>query len=284
MVKILSNKLSVVEAINSSKKKGFKTGFVPTMGALHQGHLSLIKMCKNNGEVCFSSIFVNPTQFNDPEDFQKYPRTLDEDIQILADSGCDYVYIPEIHELYPDGQDKIIKIELGHLAQVLEAKSRPGHFDGVITIVKKLFDIFVPDSAYFGQKDYQQYLVIKKMTELFNLSIKLNLCPVIREKDGLAMSSRNRLLTPEERQIAPVIYRTLYEASKSLKIKSLIEIKNKAEKRLRAYNLVNVEYFEILDAETLLNINFLEDANKILICTALKIGKIRLIDNILVVL
>lgn len=281
-LKILTDKKTTGEIIRKLRLNQHKTGFVPTMGALHKGHISLIEACKKNNEICFCSIFINPTQFNEPEDFQNYPKTLDADIQILKDNGCDYVFIPEISDIYPEGIDKKIHIDLGGLDHVLEGKYRPGHFDGVVTIIYKLFSILPADSAYFGQKDYQQSLVIKKMVDHFKFKVNIHICPIIREKDGLAMSSRNLLLGKKERKLAPVIYDTLQKARNMAKTDKITEICSWAEKKLSGHNLIKVEYFEFLNADTLRPINILEDANKVIICTALKIGKIRLIDNIFV--
>ena len=282
MSKILSDKNSVGEILLELRLSKQRTGFVPTMGALHSGHISLIETCKKNNEKCICSIFVNPTQFNDPEDFKNYPKTLDADIQKLNDAGCDYIYLPSVSELYPEGIDKKIHIDLGSIENILEGAFRPGHFDGVVTILYKLFNIVQTDSVYLGQKDYQQYLVAKKMAAHFKFNIQLHICPIIRENDGLAMSSRNALLTAEDRKLAPVIYKTLQEARNLTKTLSIPEIKSRAQSTLSGYKLISFEYFEFLNADTFQPINILADANKIIICTALKIGKIRLIDNIFV--
>jgi pantoate--beta-alanine ligase len=271
--------LAIVQEI---KNNDSSIGFVPTMGALHEGHLSLISRCKQENNVCISSIFVNPTQFNDKNDFDKYPRLLEEDLKKLETTGCDYVFSPTEESIYPNKDYRKISIDLGYTAGVLEGEHRPGHFDGVVTIVKKLFDLVQPDTAYFGQKDYQQCLVIKKMIAYYQYDIKLILCEIIREPDGLAMSSRNRLLNQEERSLAPIIFETLSMAKKLLKEKDIGEVKDWAINTFRTKKLINFEYFEIVDADSLKPINSLYEADSIIICTAMKIGNIRLIDNLFV--
>lgn len=264
------------------KKSGLQIGFVPTMGALHEGHLSIIRQCKHENDICVASIFINRTQFNDKNDFDKYPRIVEADIKKLEEAGCDIVFTPDEEEIYPRNDFSKTIIDLGYTGTVLEAAHRPGHFDGVVTIVHKLFEIVQPHKAYFGQKDYQQCQVVKKMTEHFKSDIRLVFCETVREKDGLAMSSRNMLLNPDERNLAPIIYRTLSMAKKLLMEKSIAEVKDWAQNTLRRENLINFEYFEIVDADTLKPIISLNEAEHIIICTALKIGNTRLIDNIIV--
>lgn len=281
MITQLTTIRSVIEARQKNKHNNLKIGFVPTMGALHAGHISLIRACKKNNEICFSSIYVNPTQFNEIEDYNNYPKTINADLEMLADAGCDYVFLPETKEIYPAGTEHKIHVDLGGLDTLLEGKFRTGHFDGVVTIVKKFFEIVQPDSAYFGQKDFQQYLVIKKMIEILDFKIDIHLCPIIRESDGLAMSSRNQRLNTQERRLAPIIYETLTEAAILLQTNEPEYVKNWAKKNLSHYPLISFEYFEILDASNLSAISVLKNANNVIICVAVKIGNIRLIDNIL---
>lgn len=282
MIKQIIPATELLAIIGDIKKKGFKTGFVPTMGALHDGHLSLVRKCKQENDICVSSIFINPTQFNEKKDFDLYPRQVDEDIKKLESAGCDYVFTPDEETIYPGKDYSKIIIDLGYSGSVLEAKQRPGHFDGVVTIVKKLFDLVQPQTVYFGQKDYQQCHVIKKLIEYFNYDIKLVLGETVRESDGLAMSSRNMLLNQDERNLAPVIFETMSMAKKLLKEKSISEVKDWAANTFSTEKLINFEYFEIIDADSLKPINSLNEANRIIICTAMKIGNIRLIDNMFV--
>lgn len=280
-MKLIKSNNSLKNELADLREKQKKIGFVPTMGALHTGHLSLIEKSKKENDITIVSIYVNPTQFNEKSDFDKYPRTLEDDLIKLNELKPDIIFAPENDNMYPEGFEKI-SIELGNVANVLEGKHRPGHFDGVVTIVKKLFDIVEPHVAYFGQKDFQQYLVIKHMVNYFNLPIKIVKCPIVREKDGLAMSSRNVRLNDSERKIAPVLYQQLLTAKNLLDKIPVDEIKEKAESELKKHGQISFEYFEILNANNLNSINDISDAKEILICVALKIGQIRLIDNILV--
>jgi pantoate--beta-alanine ligase len=281
MIDLVKVKDELKEYLLQLRKEGKTIGFVPTMGALHSGHISLIKQCSSENDVCICSIFVNPTQFNDKEDFKRYPRILDDDLNSLEGSGCQIVFAPETDQIYENENPELLKIDLGHLNFVLEGAFRPGHYIGVITVVKKLFDIVNPDKAYFGQKDYQQFQVIKKMVETLALPVKLIMCDSVREEDGLAMSSRNTLLTQEERAFAPSIYKSLTTARDMLKNKPVEEIISWAKSYLCANRLVDFEYFEIVKTD-LHPIISLEEETDVVICTALKVGKIRLIDNILV--
>ena len=282
MITQISQHRELKTYISELKKKDFHIGFVPTMGALHEGHLSIIRKCKQENDICVASIFINPTQFNDKKDFEKYPRLLEEDVKKLDSAGCDIVFTPNAEEMYPGNDYSKTIIDLGHIGHIMEAAHRPGHFDGVVTIVKKLFDMVQPHSAYFGQKDYQQCQVVKSLISNFEYDIKLILCETVREFDGLAMSSRNMLLNEHERKLAPIIYETLSMAKKLLKEKSITDIKIWAADIFGRENLINFEYFEIVDADSLKPINYLEQAEHIIICTAMKIGNIRLIDNLFV--
>ena len=281
MSEVLNQSQSLNRVLKSFRNTGKKIGFVPTMGALHQGHLSLIDQCRQENSCCVVSIFVNPTQFNDKNDYTKYPRLLDQDLEKIS-SLADFIFVPDEAEIYPEGNYEIIKIDLGKTGTIMEASMRLGHFDGVVTVVKKLFDIVKPDAAYFGQKDFQQFCVIRKLVETFGMDMELKLCPTIREKDGLAMSSRNLLLSEDERKVAPLLYETLTMAGKLLGVTETDKIKNQAEQRLKAEKIVNFEYFEIVDADSLEPVSSLENHRQVLIAVAAKVGKIRLIDNIIV--
>ncbi len=252
-------------------------GFVPTMGALHEGHLSLLKKARSENKIVVCSIFVNPIQFNNKEDFDKYPQTIDNDIQYLENANCDILFHPSVNEMYPE---KIMKeFDWGELDKILEGKFRPGHFNGVGIVLEKLFNIIKPHRAYFGEKDYQQLLITKKLVNLLNLSVQIITCSTVREKDGLAMSSRNMRLTDEERQIAPVVYQILLQAKEQVKKESVDEIKRWVIKELQKYP-VTLDYFEIADAENLRFISNWKESTNSIALIAWYLGKIRLIDNI----
>lgn len=281
MIRIIKANIDLIDLVRTAKRDLKKIGFVPTMGAIHEGHLSLIRKSGKESDICISSVFVNPTQFNDKDDFRKYPRMLDKDIKMLEQTGCDIVFCPDEEEIYHDSIKDKIKIDLGHLDKILEGEFRPGHFDGVVTIVKNFFDLVQPDKAYFGQKDYQQFLVIKKLISAHSYDIELVMCPIVRENDGLAMSSRNVHLNEEERKTAPLIYDTLIKAKNLLKEKSITEIENWAKERFSNEKIINFQYFEILNANNLLPLQTQNEAENIVICVSVKVGKVSLIDNIL---
>ena len=253
-------------------------GFVPTMGALHEGHLSLVKQCKQNTGTCIVSIFVNPTQFNDKKDLQTYPRTLKKDCELLESAGCDCVFAPSVKEMYPVPDTRIFN--LGRVAEVMEGASRQGHFNGVAQIVSKLFDIIRPDYAYFGEKDYQQIAVIRAMVSLLNMRVRLIACPIVREDDGLAMSSRNVRLTPEQRQIAPVIARTLKESLNFAPSKSVQEVEEWVITTLNNTPDLRVDYFSIVYGPTLRKLRKWNFSKSTVGCIAVYCGDVRLIDNI----
>lgn len=282
MLPIYKNKILLTDYISSVRQAEKTVGFVPTMGALHDGHISLIEKSSEESDITVCSIFVNPTQFNETSDFEKYPRMIEKDIQILGNTNCSVIFAPDSKEIYTDESIDLIDIKLGYLEHELEGKFRPGHFKGVVSVVKRLFDIVQPDKAFFGQKDYQQFMIIKKMVEYFNLKTELICCPVIREKDGLAMSSRNLRLTPKERDFAPTIYQSLIGAKELLGKSTIKEIKSWAESLLSKNDLVELEYFEIRNAEDLKPVKDVNEVNELAILAALKVGKVRLIDNILV--
>lgn len=260
------------------RKAGKTIGFVPTMGALHSGHLSLVRQAKKENDICVASIFVNPTQFNDKNDLKTYPRTLDKDCELLESAGCDYVFVPSEEEMYPEPDTRIFS--LGSVAEVMEGAHRPGHFNGVAQIVSKLFDIVAPDNAYFGEKDFQQIAVIREMARQLNLQVNIIDCPIIRENDGLAMSSRNTRLTPEQRQFAPSIAHTLKESLTFAKSKRVHDVINWVIKTLNKTPHMRVEYYEIIDGNTLQPINEWRETNIPVGCIAVFCGDVRLIDNI----
>ena len=271
--------INELKAILAEEQRTNKTiGFVPTMGALHKGHLSLAAQCKKENSICVVSIFVNPTQFNDKNDLNTYPRTLEKDCELLETTGCDYVFAPSEAEMYPEPDTRVF--DLGPVAEVMEGSHRPGHFNGVAQVVSKLFDVVMPDNAYFGEKDFQQIAVIREMTKLLNMQVNIVACPIIRENDGLAMSSRNARLTPEQRQIAPTIAHTLKESCTFAGIKSVQEVKNQVISTLNNTPYMNVEYYEIIDGDSLQPINDWKETNSPIGCITVFCGDVRLIDNI----
>ncbi len=264
--------------LSGEREKGNSIGLVPTMGALHDGHLSLVRQCKSENDVCVVSIFVNPTQFNDKNDFNTYPRTFEEDCRQLEQYKCDYVFAPSEKEIYPEPDTRVF--DFGSVGKVMEGARRPGHFNGVAQIVSKLLDIMLPGKAYFGEKDFQQVVIIRKMVEMLNMPVEIVNCPIVREKDGLAMSSRNTRLTDEEQQIAPVIARTLKESRNFTATKSVKEVKEWVLETLNAVPRLSVEYYEIVDSKTLQPVKEWQDSNELVGCIAVYCGKVRLIDNI----
>ena len=258
-----------------------KVALVPTMGALHNGHLSLIDIAKQHAEVVVCSIFVNPTQFTDPKDLEKYPRPLTHDIRMLTDAGCDFVFMPTVSEMYPDfPKPENWHIDLGPAEFVLEGEFRKGHYQGVTQIVKKLFDAVNPDVAFFGQKDFQQVLMIKNMVKHFNLPIEIVSCPIIREDDGLAMSSRNIHLSVNDRKNALVLSKALTFVADNYKKLKLKDLLAEAKQMINATNDVELDYFTIAHGDTLLPIEH-EEKISVVALVAAKVGETRLIDNML---
>jgi len=267
-------------ALKKERSRSKSIGFVPTMGALHEGHLSLIRQSEEENDITVSSIFVNPIQFNNPQDLIKYPRTLKADLALLESAGCDYVFNPEVKEMYPVEPDGSPVKDFGQLEKVMEGKFRPGHFKGVAIIVKKLFDIIQPDTAYFGKKDYQQLMIIHSMVDQLKLPIEVIGCPIIREPDGLAMSSRNMQLSIGERKIAPLIFQVLTKTKQKAGNMPVKDLKSWAIKKLTAEPTFTVEYFEIVDKTTLLPLENWKNKQNGIALTAVYLGDIRLIDNL----
>jgi pantoate--beta-alanine ligase len=266
--------------IKPSKLANKKIGFTPTMGALHAGHISLVEAAKKENDIVISSIFVNPTQFNDPEDFKKYPITLDKDIAMFESAGCNVLFIPTINDIYPGGTNNLRYYDLGYLETVLEGKFRPGHFQGVCQVVHRLLEIVMPDNLYLGQKDYQQCMVIKRLIQLVGLDskIKVNICPTLREDDGLAMSSRNVRLSSDERKKATTISAALQFIKQNIKEENISPIKEKARQMLLEKDF-KIDYAEIADANTLEIIENWDGKQKIVALVAAFFGNVRLIDN-----
>ena len=264
--------------ITEERKQGHRIAFVPTMGALHEGHLSLVRRALKENDCCIVSVFVNPTQFNNPRDLETYPRTLDADSHLLASIGTTALFVPEVETIYPEPDTRVFHV--GAVAEVMEGKYRPGHFNGVMQVVSRLFDLVQPDCAYFGEKDFQQIAVLRAMAREIKSPVEIIACPIVREEDGLARSSRNTLLSEEGRAQAPNIYRILSESrtwSKELSPKAVIE---RATQLLDAIPTLRVEYFEIVDADTLQPITRWEDSPKPHGCITVYCGEVRLIDNI----
>lgn len=263
----------------SHLQKNEKIGFVPTMGALHQGHLDLVQKSLENTDTTLVSIFVNPTQFNNPEDFKKYPNTLAEDLKKLESVGVDYVFVPNVETMYPDKAE--LKLDFGFVERVLEGEFRPGHFNGVGLVVSKLFHAIRPHVAFFGQKDLQQVAVIKRLVKDLSFPIELEIVSTRREEDGLAMSSRNLRLSSEERKQALILIHSLKKAKKELfEGKSWLEIQKEIEQDFLQVPLAKLDYFELVNPDTFESQSEFSPAKKSSICVAAYLGEIRLIDNL----
>lgn len=264
--------------MNELRASGKSIGFVPTMGALHDGHLSMIKLAKQKADVIVCSIFVNPTQFNDKKDLENYPRPVEDDIRKLEEVKCHVLFIPSVNEMYNSAEKWTI--ELGNLDKILEGKIRPGHYQGVTQIVKKLFDTINPHYAFFGQKDYQQFMVISYMVKKLFVKIKLVLCPIIREIDGLAMSSRNIYLSPDDRKNALALFKALNKVKEHFKTKAIPQIKKEVESYLKSAPGIEIEYFEIFNANSFAATSS-KRPNSLIALVAAKVGSIRIIDNMI---
>jgi pantoate--beta-alanine ligase len=270
----------LTDYLGKQRKRGLTIGFVPTMGALHDAHISLVNQSAAFTNITVCSIFVNPTQFNDPSDYDKYPVTLENDIRLLAGSGASVLYVPTVNEVYPNGTSSLEKYDLGHLETLLEGKFRPGHFQGVCQVMSRLLRTVVPDKLFMGQKDYQQCMVIKKLLGYLKQNTLLVTCPTLREKDGLAMSSRNMRLNEEQRKRAPLIYQVLTSIKSQLVPGNLIHLKREAANRLNNGGF-RVEYVEIADASTLHPYDEWDGRKPLVALVAAFNGEIRLIDNML---
>lgn len=272
-------KSELTSHIHDLKKRDKSIGFVPTMGALHQGHLSLVEQARNENDLVVASIFVNPTQFDNQEDLLKYPKTLESDLGLLKESGCHLVFVPTVEEMYTE-QAAAKHFDFGGIEFEMEGKFRTGHFDGVATIVNELFKIVNPTTAYFGEKDFQQLQIIKKLVELEELPIIIKGCPIFREKDGLAMSSRNLRLTDEQRKVAPFVFSILTTAKEKFKTQNIEKITKWVENQFNNHSLLDLEYFLIADENSLKPSIHKEISKNYRAFIAVYAGKIRLIDNI----
>jgi pantoate--beta-alanine ligase len=277
-LKIFTTVKEIQQYLNELLISGKTTGFVPTMGALHQGHLSLIKQAGDNNDAVICSIFVNPTQFTDAADLEKYPRPIAADIQKLEAAGCDILFNPPVNEMYADNEQWHLNI--GELEHLLEGKFRPGHYQGVTQVVYKLFNMVKPNRAYFGQKDYQQVLVVRKMIELLNLGVELVMCPIEREPDGLAMSSRNIHLTADDRKHALILSKALNITRENFDSNYIEKIRDYAIELIIHEPGVQLEYFEIVDSDTLHPAN--GNTKNIVALVAARVGNTRLIDNVII--
>ncbi|MEL7002070.1 MAG: pantoate--beta-alanine ligase [Bacteroidota bacterium] len=268
------------EFLKDKKSKNKTIGLIPTMGALHEGHLALVNSSKMENDVTVSTIFINPTQFNNSVDLDKYPRTFDADIEKLKASGCDAVFCPKAEEVYPD--KPVLSLDFGSLATDMEGKFRPGHFSGVGLIVSKLFNIVNPDRAYFGQKDLQQFFIIQRLVIDLSFDIELRCEPIVRESSGLAMSSRNMRLSQSGKSDASMIYKSLRRAEDAIRREvKFAEIKKELS-RFLDQNGVHLEYFELVDAERMAIINDYSSSSKLALCIAAFVEEVRLIDNLII--
>ncbi len=280
-VMIICKTIQEIRASETNLTFGKKLiGFVPTMGALHQGHISLLKESKKACDITICSIFVNPNQFNDKGDLARYPRTPEADIKMLEEAGCDVVFMPSVEEIYPKTDTRVF--DFGTIDKVLDGAYRPGHFNGVAQVVSRLFDIVMPHKAFFGLKDYQQVLVIKKMVEQLQLKVEIVACPILREADGLAMSSRNTLLSVEERKAASLVPQIMQEAKSLSTHLPLDDIKDRLLHVVNSNPLLKADYIEFCDADTLQPVTEIKPGKKVICLSAIFSGKIRLIDNLFI--
>ena len=275
---IFKKKIDISNYIVNYKKTSGKIGFIPTMGALHKGHISLIEASKRTDTLTICSIFVNPTQFNNTADFEKYPVTIEKDIDMLEKAGCNVLFLPSVEEIYPEDSSTTLPYELGFIETVLDGKYRPGHFQGVCNVVQRLLDIVQPNTIYLGQKDYQQCIIIKKLTELIQSPTQIIICPTLRESDGLAMSSRNMRLTSVERMKAVKISEVLLFIKQEIKPGNLQDLKQRCINYLTNEGY-NVDYVEIADATNLTLLQNWDGKTKLVALVAAFLNEVRLIDN-----
>ena len=281
-MEVFSTRQALRRHLKTIKKEEKSIGFVPTMGALHEGHLSLIRSSKAQNDVTISSIFVNPTQFNNPDDLKNYPRDTEKDLEKLREAGCDAVYLPGYDDLYD--KDIILSLNFGYLEEIMEGRFRPGHFKGVGLVVTKLFNIVEPDRAYFGKKDLQQLALIRTLVRELRFDIEIVAVETVREQDGLAMSSRNQLLSPEERAQATSLFQALSEAKRKLLAgESVKRVKNYVAEFIGSKAGVRLEYFEIVTTTDLRAIDEFKTDEKVSLCIAAYVGNVRLIDNLSII-
>ena len=277
-MKVIRTVSELTDQLGRLREKGQTIGLVPTMGALHAGHLSLMTRARAENDVVVASVFVNPTQFNNPDDLRTYPRTEEADCRLLEQAGVDFAFIPTVEEIYPEPDTRVF--DLGPVAEVMEGAMRPGHFNGVAQIVSKLFDFTRPTRAYFGEKDFQQIAVIRRMASLEGFDIDIVSCPIKREDDGLALSSRNTRLTPQQRAIAPAIHRILTESLGWAKSMTVDEVKKRVTEEIDAVDGLRTEYYEIVDHLTMQPVSDWSATELPVGCVTVYCGDVRLIDNI----
>lgn len=279
-MKIIRTLYDMTEYTVRQRDRGASVGFVPTMGALHEGHMSLVEQAVKENTVVVVSVFVNPIQFNNQDDFAKYPRTEEEDFKLLASAGVDAVFAPTAEEMYPNGHENRKEYEIGSVAEVMEGKYRPGHFQGVARVLDILFRLVNPRRAYFGEKDFQQIAVVRNLVKSEGLDVEIVACPIKRASDGLALSSRNKRLDENQRKLAPEIYATLKYSVEYSRDHSVRATHDTVVERIDAIPGMRVEYFEIVDARTLQPVEEWEESNWIVGCITVYCGEVRLIDNI----
>ncbi|MBP3288439.1 MAG: pantoate--beta-alanine ligase [Muribaculaceae bacterium] len=278
-MKVLRTVGELRQAMESHRNAGQTIGLVPTMGALHAGHLSLMERSCRDNDITVASIFVNPTQFNNATDLKTYPRTEEKDCALLEKAGVDYAFVPSVEEIYPEPDTRVF--DLGAVAEVMEGAMRPGHFNGVAQIVSRLFSYVNPTRAYFGEKDFQQIAVIRRMAQLEGFDFEIIACPIVREADGLALSSRNVRLTPEQRQIAPAIHRTLAQSLDMTRDKSVSEVKQWVKEEIDRQPFMTTEYYEIVNPLTMQPTDsWMTPDGPAVGCVTVYCGDVRLIDNI----
>ncbi len=275
-MKIIDNVVELQQALQLCGSKS--VGFVPTMGALHEGHLTLVREARKGCDVVVVSIFVNPTQFNDPKDLKSYPRQVNQDCDLLDGVGADIVFVPTVDQIYPEPDNR--QFDFGCIEAVMEGASRPGHFNGVAQVVSRLFDIVKPTRSYFGEKDFQQVAVVKAMVRQLDIDVEIEVVEIVREADGLARSSRNILLTPEHREAAPAIYAALQRAQESVATQSVVDVAEQVKRDVEASGLLSVIYFEAVDSATMQSVDSWSESENIQGCIAVQAGAVRLIDNI----
>lgn len=277
-MKVFEKIVDLQAELSKLRAEGKTVGLVPTMGALHEGHLSLVKRCVAENDVCIVDAFVNPTQFNNKTDYDKYPRTIEADAKLLASAGCNIAFFPSEQEIYPEPDTRVFN--LGPLAEVMEGPRRPGHFNGVAQVLTRLFDIVKPNRAYFGEKDFQQLAIVRELVKNYNIPVEIVGCPIVREADGLALSSRNMRLSADERKHALRISKTLFKSVELMGQKSVDELKQWVIDEVNSEPCLEVEYFEISNSLTLQSISDWKDAENIVGCITVYCGEVRLIDNI----
>ncbi|MEO6168096.1 MAG: pantoate--beta-alanine ligase [Chitinophagales bacterium] len=273
---------AVTEYLVSQKSTGKSIGFVPTMGALHHGHISLMVRAKGENDLVVCSIFVNPAQFNDPKDLEKYPRPIEKDIEMLTGAGCDVLFLPGVNEIYPNGLDHLKAYDLGHLESFLEGASRPGHFNGVANVVDRFLQIVNPDRLYLGQKDFQQVKVLEQLAKLKEYATHIIICSILREENGLAMSSRNVRLTDVQREQAAIISQTLFFVQDYYHDYLPAALKEEAIRRIETFPDAKVDYLEFCDTDSFQIIHDWKDATHIVVVTAVMVANVRLLDNVVI--